>query len=99
MFKHLISATPAKKWRCVKKKKDVDGFTTGNIRQIIYRRHSKGTIHAVVFLNYNIILMLSLLLDLCTMCLWVALPTFWRCMLPPCGNTAHIHKLQNSRTE
>jgi hypothetical protein len=36
MLKHLISATPRKKWRFVKRKKDVDDYTTGNTRQIIY---------------------------------------------------------------
>jgi hypothetical protein len=46
MFKHLTLATSKKK-SCVKKKKDVNDFTTGNIRQIIYWRHSKGKIHAV----------------------------------------------------
>jgi hypothetical protein len=43
MFKHLLSATLRKKKRCVNKKKDVDYFTTGNIRQILYRRHSKDS--------------------------------------------------------
>jgi hypothetical protein len=49
MFKHLISATLRKKMRCVKKKRNIDNFTKGNIRQIIYRRYSRGKINAVEF--------------------------------------------------
>jgi hypothetical protein len=47
MFKHLISATPRQKMRCIKTKRKIDNFTKGNIRQIIYRRYSRGKINAV----------------------------------------------------
>jgi hypothetical protein len=47
MFKCLISATLKKRRRYVKKKRDVDDFTKGTIRQVIYRRYTKGKIHAV----------------------------------------------------
>jgi hypothetical protein len=47
MFKHLISATSRKKKRYVEEKKDVNDFTKDNIRQIIYRRYSRGKIRAV----------------------------------------------------
>jgi hypothetical protein len=33
--------------RHAKKKRNIDEFTRGNIRQIIYRRYSRGKIHAV----------------------------------------------------
>jgi hypothetical protein len=44
MFNHLISVVLRKKMRLVKKKRNVDDFTNGNIRQIICRR---GNLHAV----------------------------------------------------
>jgi hypothetical protein len=44
-FKHLISPTLRKKRRYVKMWRPVE-FTKGNIRQIIYRRQSKGKIQA-----------------------------------------------------
>jgi hypothetical protein len=110
MFNHLILATQRKKMSLVKKRRNVD-FTKGSVRQIIYRRYSRDKIHAVelevefceyMFLNYYIIIMLTLLLDFCTICLWVIFPTFWsvcsRHVQSLAGNTAHIHKMQKPKS-
>jgi hypothetical protein len=44
VFKHLISGSPGRKRRSVKKKRDVDDFWKVNVRQVIYRKYAKGRI-------------------------------------------------------
>jgi hypothetical protein len=46
MFNCLISVVLKKKMRRVKRR-NVDDFTKGNVRQIICRRYSRGKIHTV----------------------------------------------------
>jgi hypothetical protein len=45
VIKHLIAATLRKKGGCGEKKRNVDDFITGNIRQVICRKYSKDKIH------------------------------------------------------
>jgi hypothetical protein len=47
MFEQSISVIWRKKRRHVEKKRVVNDFTKGNIRQISYREYSKSMIHAV----------------------------------------------------
>jgi hypothetical protein len=47
MFEQSISITGRKKRRFIERKRDVDDFTKGNIRQLSCRRYVKSKIHAV----------------------------------------------------
>jgi hypothetical protein len=47
MFEQSISVTGRKESRRVEKKRDVDDFTKGNMRQISYTRYYISKIHAV----------------------------------------------------
>jgi hypothetical protein len=49
VIKHLISDTPGKKRRSINEKRVADDYLKGNVTQLIYRKYSKGRIHAIIY--------------------------------------------------
>jgi hypothetical protein len=47
VFKHLISGIPRTRNRSVKKRRDVDDFCKGNVKQLPYGKYSEDKIRVI----------------------------------------------------